>query len=669
MDKIKAAERAEELRNILNKYAYEYYVLDTPSVSDAEYDVLYRELVKIESEYSDLITPESPTQRVGDRVLDGFEKFTHNVPLQSLDNVFSEEEVIAFCDKLRAETDTDISFVVEKKIDGLSVALTYIDGIFVSGATRGDGFVGEDVTENLRTVKSIPLKLTRKIPKIVVRGEVYMSHKTFERVNDEQEISGLNRFANPRNAAAGSLRQLDTKIAASRGLDIFIFNLQEIDGVTVKSHSESLELMKDLGFKVSPGYKCCKSAEEVWQAVCEIGENRGVLEYDIDGAVIKTNEFALRDMLGTTSKFPKWATAYKFPAEKKKTRLIDIEVNVGRTGVLTPLAILEPVRLAGSTVSKATLHNIDFIRERDIHINDIVTVMKAGDVIPAIVEVDFDERQKDGIERLDFNMPQVCPVCGSPVKRDEDEAAYRCIGIECPAMLYRGIVHFVSRDAMNIDGMGPAVINVLLENNLISSIADIYTLKDKEESLLALDRMGKKSVENMIAAIEKSKENELYRLIFGLGIRHVGVKASKLLTQRFADIYEISEASVEELAGIDDFGLIMAQSVYDFFRTEQANHIIAQFAEFGLNLKSPEKNESADMRFSGMTFVLTGTLPTYKRSEAQSIIESMGGKCSGSVSAKTSIVLAGEEAGSKLDKAQKLGIRVIDEEEFRKMIE
>ncbi|MBQ8164949.1 MAG: NAD-dependent DNA ligase LigA [Clostridia bacterium] len=665
---MKAAERAEELRKILDRYAYEYYVLDAPSATDYEYDVLYRELVAIEKEFSDLVTPESPTQRVGDRVLDGFAKFTHNVPLQSLDNVFSKDEVTSFCDKLKQEVGTEISFVVEKKIDGLSVALTYIDGIFVSGATRGDGFTGEDVTENLRTVKSIPLKLTRPVPKIVVRGEVYMPHKTFRRVNEEQELLGLNQFANPRNAAAGSLRQLDTKIAASRGLDIFIFNLQEIEGVTVTSHSESLELMKELGFKVSPGYRKCNTPEEVWNAVAEIGESRGSLDYDIDGAVIKTDEFSLREILGTTSKFPKWATAYKFPAEKKKTRLIDIEVNVGRTGVLTPLAILEPVRIAGSTVSKATLHNIDFIRERDIHINDIVTIIKAGDVIPAIVEVDFAEREKDGTERKMFNMPDICPVCGSPVKRDEDEAAYRCIGIECPAMLYRGIVHFTSRDAMNIDGMGPAVVNVLLENNLISSIADIYTLKDKKDKLLIIERMGEKSVDNMLNAIEKSKKNDLYRLIFGLGIRHIGVKASKLLTEKFSDIDAISKASVEELSEIDDFGLIMAQSVYDFFRTPQATHIISRFTEYGLNLKSPEKNESLDSRFSGMTFVLTGTLPTLKRSEAQAIIESFGGKCSGSVSAKTSIVLAGEEAGSKLEKAQKLGIKIIDENEFNEMI-
>ncbi|MBE7065472.1 MAG: NAD-dependent DNA ligase LigA [Ruminococcaceae bacterium] len=669
MDKIQAAGRAEELREVLNRYAYEYYVLDNPSVNDFEYDVLYRELVSIEKEYPDLVIPESPTQRVGDRVLDGFEKFTHNVPLQSLDNVFSKEEVIAFCEKLRADTESDISFVVEKKIDGLSVALTYIDGIFSSGATRGDGFVGEDVTENLRTIKSIPLKLTRKIPKVVVRGEVYMPHKTFEKVNAEQELEGLNKFANPRNAAAGSLRQLDTKIAASRALDIFIFNLQEIEGAEVNSHSESLLLMKELGFKVSPGYKKCTTVEEVWEAISEIGESRGALEYDIDGAVIKTDEFELREMLGTTSKFPKWATAYKFPAEKKKTRLTDIEVQVGRTGVLTPLAILEPVRLAGSTVSKATLHNIDFIRERDIYINDIVTVMKAGDVIPAIVEVDFAEREKDGAERIAFNMPEVCPVCGSPVKRDEDEAAYRCIGIECPAMLQRGIIHFVSRDAMNIDGMGPAVISVLLENNLISSIADIYTLKDKTEELLSIERMGKKSVENMLAAIEKSKKNDLYRLIFGLGIRHIGEKTSKMLTEHFADIWEISRATVEELSEIDDFGLITAQSVYDFFGTEQAAHTLSRFAEYGLNLKSPVKDESQDMRFKGMNFVLTGTLPTYKRSDAQAIIESFGGKCSGSVSAKTSVVLAGEEAGSKLEKAQKLGVKIIDEEEFKKMIE
>jgi len=663
-------QRIEALNGILNAYSYQYYVMDNPTVSDYDYDLLYRELVTLEKEYPDLVHPDSPTKRVGGQILTGFNKFNHTVPLQSLDNVFSKEEVFEFCKRVETDLNTsDVQYVVEKKIDGLSVALTYNNGILTVGATRGDGVIGEDVSENLRTIKSIPIKLKSDIPNIIVRGEVFMPRKAFEDINTMQEINEQPLFANPRNAAAGSLRQLDSKITAKRKLDIFIFNLQAIQGKEIKSHSESLEYMKLLGFKTSPEYKVCNNAEEVWKAICDIGENREGFPYDIDGAVIKVDDFSQREKLGATSKFPKWATAYKFPAEKKYTRLIDIEVNVGRTGVITPLAILQPVKLAGSTVSKATLHNLDFIRERDIKIGDMVQVMKAGDVIPAIEKVDVDVRNTDGVERIEFNMPEVCPVCNSPVIRTEGESAYRCEGIECPARLFRGIVHFTSRDAMNIDGLGPAVIKGLLDNKLITSIPDLYELKNKSEQLIGLERMGDKSVNNLINAIEQSKQNDLYQVLFGLGIRQVGLKSSKDLASYFGSMDKLMETTVDELETIRDFGHITALSVVEFFHLPQSIHTIQRLKDLGVNMISKAKSERVDSRFEGMTFVLTGTLPTLKRTDAQKLIEDRGGKCAGSVSAKTSIVLAGEEAGSKLDKANQLGIRIIDEDEFFELIQ
>ena len=667
MTKAEAIGKIHTIRETLNDYSYRYYVLDDPSVSDAEYDLLYRELVDIETTWPDLITPDSPTQRVGGTVLEGFVKFTHKVPLQSLDNVFSEAEVLDFCRKTADGLGHMPVFVVEKKIDGLSVAVTYENGMMTVGATRGDGVTGEDVTENLKTVRSLPIRLKRPIDKLVVRGEVYMPKASFEKLNRHQEEIGAQLFANPRNAAAGSLRQLDSKLAASRGLDIFIFNLQEIEGEEAASHSRSLELMRELGFKVSPGYEICRTPEEVWQAVCRIGESRSGLSYDIDGAVIKVDGFADRAVLGTTSKFPKWATAYKFPAEKKYTRLLNIEVNVGRTGVLTPLAILEPVRLAGSTISKATLHNLDYIREKDIKIGDMVQVMKAGDVIPAIVKADVEARKSDGVLRKEFEMPKVCPVCASPVTRPEGEAAYRCEGIECPAQIYRGLVHFTERDAMDIEGMGPAVVSQLLDKGLLTTIPDIYELPPKREDLLSLERMGEKSVENLIAAIEKSKQNDLHKLLYGLGIRQVGAGAAKDLARAFGSMDRIMNARMEELIAVPDFGEITAASVYHFFRLEQSLHTIARLKEAGVNMTALEDTAS-DKRFAGMTFVLTGTLPSLKRAEAQAMIEERGGKCSGSVSAKTTYVLAGEEAGSKLTKAQNLGIAIISEEEFMEML-
>ncbi|MBE7056033.1 MAG: NAD-dependent DNA ligase LigA [Ruminococcaceae bacterium] len=669
MKKEDAVLKINKLKETLNDYSYRYYVLDDPTVSDAEYDELYRELVSIEKEFPELITSDSPTQRVGDKVLEGFEKFTHNVPLQSLDNVFSEDEVLEFCNKIAQDLGHMPEFVVEKKIDGLSVAVTYENGIMTIGATRGDGVTGEEVTQNLKTIKSLPLKLKESLPKIVVRGEVFMSKSTFESLNEKQELSGLPTFANPRNAAAGSLRQLDSSLAASRGLDIFVFNMQEIQGKEIYTHSQSLEVLSSLGFKVSPGYKVCKTPSDVWDAICEIGENRPGLSYDIDGAVIKVNDFKDREVLGETSKFPKWATAYKFPAEKKFTRLLDIEINVGRTGILAPLAILEPVHLAGSTISKATLHNMDYINDKDILIGDMVQVMKAGDVIPAIVKADTDSRESDGIERVKFRMPDVCPVCGGEVTRPEGEAAYRCVNINCPAQVFRGIVHFAERDAMNIDGMGPQVVNQLMDANLVKSISDIYDLPGKMDQLSSLERMGEKSAANLIQAIEKSKQNELYRVIYGLGIRQVGVKASKDLARYFGSIKAISEAEVDELVNIPDFGLITAQSVYEFFRSKKNLEMIDRLNKAGVTMEETKDSVNGeDTRFSGMTFVLTGTLPTLKRSEAQAMIEKFGGKCSGSVSAKTTYVLAGEEAGSKLTKAQSLGIKIISEEDLLNML-
>ncbi len=669
MELEKAAQRVSELTDLLNEYSYQYYVLDRPTVTDYEYDLLYRELVGLEQAYPQLLRPDSPTQRVGGQPMEGFVKFAHKVPLQSLDNVFTKEDVDGFCQRVEQDAGGPVQYVVEKKIDGLSVALTYLDGILTVGATRGDGVTGEDVTANLRTVRSIPLRLKApSLSKLVVRGEVYLPHGAFERLNAEQEASGQPLFANPRNAAAGSLRQLDPQIAAARQLDIFIFNIQEWEGVSLQTHSQSLELLHSLGFKVSPDYHVCGSREEVWAAIQEIGEQRGALSYDIDGAVIKVDSFELRQLLGTTSKFPKWATAYKFPAEKKVTRLLNIEVNVGRTGVLTPLAVLEPVRLAGSTVSKATLHNLDYIRDREIKIGDMVLVMKAGDVIPAVVEVDRSAREKDSIPRTDFVMPSVCPVCGSPVSREEGEAAFRCSGIECPAQRFRSIVHFTSRDAMNIDGLGPAVIQVLLDHRLIEGIPDLYELKDHRAELVELERMGEKSVENLLSAIEQSKQNDLYKVLFGLGIRQVGVRASKDLAAVFGSMDAIAAAEIEQLLSVPDFGEVMARNVWAFFRLEQSRHTLRRLREAGVNMTALQTFEQNN-RFAGKIFVLTGTLPTLKRAEAQQLIEERGGKCSGSVSSKTTYVLAGEEAGSKLEKAKSLGISILTEEDFRQMLE
>ncbi len=662
-------EKLERIKRLLNRWSYEYYVLDQPTASDYEYDELYRQLVEIETEHPELKTDDSPTHRVGGRVLDKFEKFSHRVPLMSLDDVFSREEVFAFCDRVEEALGYKPEYVVEQKIDGLSVGVTYENGVMTVGATRGDGVVGENVTSNLKTVRSLPLGIVNEnIRRIVVRGEVFMPHKAFDKLNSECEAAGQNTFANPRNAAAGSLRQLDSKITASRNLDIFVFNLQEIEGLSVEKHSESLELMKGLGFKISPDYKVCRTKEEIWDAICAIGNARAGLDYDIDGAVIKVDSLADRERLGATTHAPRWACAYKFPAERKNTRLKDIAVQVGRTGVLTPLAVLEPVFIAGSTVSKATLHNTDYIEEKDIMIGDVVTLIKAGDVIPAVIGVDENARG-DGVERRKFRMPDRCPVCGGPVVQEEGEAAYRCTGIECPAKLARSLEHFVSKDAMNIDGFGTQLVAMLLDRGLISTIPDIYRLVEKREELQTTERLGEKSVSNLLAAIENSKKNDFYRLVFGLGIRNIGVKASKQLAAEFGSVEAISNATAEELLALDDFGEIMANSVVSFFEDGQTKHTLSQLAELGVNMTFTEQKKASSGVFFGKTFVLTGTLPTMTRDEAKRLIESKGGKTSDSVSKKTDYVVAGEAAGSKLTKANQLGIAVIDEETLLRMAE
>lgn len=663
---VNVEERILRLRAEINYHSHKYHVEDKQEISDFEYDRLYRELENMEEQCPNLVTPDSPTQRVGEKPLEGFEKVEHSIQMQSLADVFDERELLAFDQRVREVVGNDAEYVVERKIDGLSVSLLYENGRFVRGATRGDGFTGEDVTLNLKTVKSIPLVLKEEVPLIEVRGEVFISKNDFIKINEEQEALGQPMFANPRNAAAGSLRQLDPKITASRKLDIYVFNVQRVEGRELLTHSETLEYMKSLGFKVSPGYKVCENISDVIEEIKAIGEGRGELSFEIDGAVVKLNPLSLRGLMGSTSKAPRWAVAYKYPAEKKQTVIKDIWVNVGRTGVLTPNAVLEPVRIAGTTVSRATLHNMDYVREKDIRIGDTVLVQKAGDIIPEVLEVDFNKRSGSEAE---FVMPEKCPQCGSDVVREEGEAAYRCTGIECPAQLLRSIIHFASRDAMNIDGMGPAIIEALLQNGLISGVADLYYLKNKKDELMAMERMGRKSVENLLNSIENSKRNNIDRLIFGFGIRHIGLRAAQLLAERYDSMESVEKAEVVEIQNIPEFGERMAQSVAIFFKQDQTKDTLRKLMEAGVNMKSEGKRQINDSRFGGMTFVLTGTLPSYSRDEAGEIIESFGGKISGSVSKKTNYVLAGEEAGSKLDKAVELGIRVIDEEEFRRMIE
>lgn len=649
--------KIEELRKTLRYHSDRYYNDDAPEIEDYEYDMMMRELKELEEKYPEYDAPDSPTKKVGGVADNSFESVAHSVRMESLQDAFSKDELREFSNRVE-DTVSNVNYVVEPKIDGLSVSLEYRDGVFLRGSTRGNGDVGEDVSGNLRVIHNIPLKLNKSIPYIEVRGEVYMPKKSFERVVDRQIINGEKPFKNPRNAAAGSLRQKDSSVAASRGLDIFVFNIQQIEGVELSSHKESLDFIKELGFNTIPTYKKVDNIEDAIAEIDRIGEARGSLEYDIDGAVIKVDDFSQRDILGSTAKYPKWAIAFKYPPEEKQTKLLDIEIAVGRTGVLTPTAILESVHLAGTTVSRATLHNQDFINEKGIAIGDVVTVRKAGDIIPEVLCVN--EHNSNSV----FKFPDVCPSCGEKVYRDEDEAAIRCINPECPAQLLRNLIHFCSRDAMDIEGLGPAIIETFVNEGMIAKTYDIYNLDFNK--ILSLEGFKETSANNIINSVNNSKNNDLSKLIFALGIRHIGAKAGKLLADYFKDIDLVMNASVDDILQIDGFGKIMAESVVEFFSSDSTKELIAKLKEAGVNMKST--NVVEDTRFSGMTFVLTGTLPTLKRAEATKIIESFGGKTSSSVSKKTTYVLAGEEAGSKLDKANKLGVQVISEEEFKEMI-
>ena len=657
-------ERMEKLARQLEYHSRLYYVLDAPEISDFEYDRMFYELVDLENRYPELADQNSPTKRVGGKALDGFEKVTHNVKMGSLSDVFDYDAVRAFAAKMK-EYDSDCEFTVECKIDGLSVSLVYENGRFVRGATRGDGITGEDVTENLRTVRTIPLTIDTDEPYVEVRGEVYMSRARFEALNERRESEGEALFANPRNAAAGTLRQLDSKITAERGLDIFVFNYQA-GTKEFETHSETLDWLKSVGFTVLPEYAVVKTADEIIGVIEKIGAAREGLPFGIDGSVIKVNSLALRLDIGENTSTPKWAVAYKYPPEEKPTRLTDIVIQVGRTGVLTPNAVLEPVRLAGTTVSRATLHNLDFIRERDIMIGDTVIVRKAGDIIPEVVSVVKDKR--DGSEKV-FDMPEKCPACGGTVRADKDAdgsgmAAYRCTNSACPAQLLRNLEHFASKDAMNIDGMGGAVLAQLNAAGLVHSVADIYSLT--REQLVPLDRMGEKSAENLISAIEASKSAGLARLIYALGIRQVGAKAAQVLASKFGDIDALANATADELCDIDDVGGITANYIVEYFANPASRELVDTLKSHGV-VTVYESQVKSD-KFAGLTFVLTGTLPTMKRDEAAALIEAHGGKVSSSVSKKTSYVVAGSDAGSKLTKAESLGVTVIDEEALMKMV-
>lgn len=659
-----AKKRAEELRPLLQYYTKKYFD-DEQVVSDYEYDMLMRELKQIEKEYPELITEDSPTQRVGTGAIKkGFEKVTHEVPLQSLQDVFTFEEVEEFDQRMQKaaiEFSRPLDYVVETKIDGLSSAIEYRNGKLYRGATRGNGIVGEDVTQNISTIKHVPKELKEPIS-ITVRGEVFIGKTDFDKLNEDRLLEEQEQFANARNAAAGSLRQLDSKITASRPLDIYVFNVQKCDDITFKTHYESLLYLERLGFNVNPVKILCKNMQEVRDAINKIGEMRNGLDFGIDGAVVKVNDLELREKVGTTYKTPRWAVAYKYPPEKKETLLKDIVCQVGRTGAITPMAILDPVYVAGSKISKTTLHNEDYIKQNDIRIGDRVIIQKAGDVIPEVVGVNKDKR--DGTEKI-FEMPRICPVCGAEAVREEGEAVVRCIGIECPAKLYRSIIHFASKDAMDIDGLGEAIIGELIERKLISNIADIYKLTI--DDVASLKKNGKKFAQNLINAIEESKKRDLYRVINSLGIRHVGVKLAKTLARYFKDMDKLIVATYEELRMIEDVGEITANTIYEFFRQDQTIDLINKLKQANVNMKA-EIQENENGKFAGKTFVLTGSLEHYSREEASEIIEKMGGKTSSSVSKKTDYVLAGEDAGSKLKKAQELGITIISEEEFITML-
>lgn len=658
MTEATAKQRISYLAAELSYHSIRYYVEDNPEIEDYEYDMMMRELRQLETEFPNLATEDSPTKKVGGAALLQFTPVEHKVRMESLLDAFSFEELRDF-DRKISDSSSGVTYSVEPKIDGLSVSLEYSNGRFVRGSTRGDGDVGENVSANLLTIKNVP-KTISFLGDLEVRGEVYMPHESFIKLVERQENMGEKTAKNPRNAAAGSLRQKNPKITAERELDIFVFNIQSISENAPESHIESLDFLKNLGFNVLPSYKRCNTIEDAIAEIENIGKNRGELPFDIDGAVIKVDNISLREDIGSTSKYPKWAIAYKYPPEEKETLLKNISINVGRTGVLTPTAEFLPIQLAGTTVSRAVLHNEDFIAEKDIAIGDTIIVRKAGDIIPEVLGV-----AKRGENHTPFKMPTVCPSCGAKVYRDQDEAAVRCTNADCPAQLLRHLIHFASRDAMDIEGLGPAVLTLLLENKLISSTIDLYHLQKSD--ILTLEGFADKSADNLISAIEKSKENDFYRFIYALGIRHIGNKAAKLLTAQFNDIDSLLNATVDDIENIDGFGKIMAESVAEFFSLKESRDMIQKFKEIGINMVSAAE-ENTDNRFSGKTFVLTGTLTKYTRNEAGEIIEKMGGKVSSSVSKKTDYVLAGENAGSKLDKANALSVKVISEEEFENLI-
>ena len=660
MEKEQAKARIEELTQKLEYHNKKYYMEDNPEISDYEYDMLLRELENLENAYPELVKEKSPTVKIGGGASEKFSPVEHKVPMESLHDSFSHDEIREFDKKVRSVI-ANPKYVVEQKIDGLSVSVEYINGVLYRGSTRGDGLIGEDITDNLLTINSLPKKLKKPIPYLEVRGEVYMSNENFLSLIEQQEENGEKQFKNPRNAAAGSLRQKNADITAERKLDIFVFNIQRIEGETLTSHKQSIEYIKLLGFNTIDSNRIFNNIEDVIEEIERIGELRGNLSYQIDGAVVKVDNFDDRAELGSTAKFPKWAEAYKYPPEEKETTLIDIEVNVGRTGVLTPTGIFKPVHLAGTTVSRAVLHNQDFINEKDIRIGDTVILRKAGEIIPELVSVKSHKENS-----IPYKLPTLCPSCNSVVSQEEGESAVRCTNTECPAQLMRHLIHFVSRDAMNIDGLGSAVLEQLVSAKLVKSPIDLYKLK--EEDISSLERMGKKSAQNILNELEKSKTNELYRFIFALGIRHIGAKGAKLLCKKYHSIDNIMNAETEDIAEIDGFGEIMAVCVQKYFSMPQTIALINEFREIGINLSDDkEEPKEENLIFSGKTFVVTGKLPTYSRQEATAIIEKFGGKASTSVSKKTDYVLAGEDAGSKLTKAQSLGVKIIDEEEFDKM--
>ena len=659
MDKTSVERELSELREQIRYHGRKYYTEDDPEISDFEYDKLYRRLEELEAQYPELVTEDSPTRRVGGPVYNTFAEVVHEVPMESLHDSFSEDELRDFDRRVREAVDGP-EHVVEPKFDGLYVALEYVDGVFTRGSTRGDGQRGEDVTENIRTIRKVPKKLKSPIPFLEVRGEVYLSDSGFEKLCERQELLEERPFKNPRNAAAGSLRQKDPKITASRGLEIFVFNVQQIRGEELACHDEALERLRELGFPVPPSYFKSGDMEEIIGFIREIGEKRGEYDYPIDGAVVKVNSFSQREELGSTAKFPRWAEAFKYPPEEKETTLLDIEINVGRTGVLTPTGVFEPVTLAGTTVSRATLHNQDFISEKDVRVGSRVVLRKAGEIIPEVVSV---MENPEGTEP--FLLPEVCPSCGEPVSRPEGEAAVRCTNPQCPAQLLRHLIHFASRDAMDIDGLGPAILEQLVGEGMVSSPADLYALKI--EQLAGLERMGEKSAGNLINAIEKSKQNDLHRLVYALGIPHIGAKAAQLLCAGFPSMERVMSAAVEELAEINGFGGVMAEEIVDFFSHSAARELVERLASLGVNMQAREREQAGSL-LEGKTFVLTGTLPTLSRKEASDIIQRNGGKVTGSVSKKTSYVLAGEDPGSKLEKAESLGIPVLSEDELMAML-